>query len=167
VVFVNDHLPEWARGLALQPHPEGGYYAETWSSGIGVPGEALPGDFDGERVLATAILFLLPPGAVSAWHVVKSDELWFFHRGGPLELSLGGDSGDSPLAEETIVLGPDLLAGHQVQAIVPGGVWQTARPLTDEAALVGCVVSPGFDFRDFRLVEDPTEFADPGPRTDV
>lgn len=147
---MTDHLPEWARGLGLQPHPEGGYYTETWSSSIAIDGESLPGEYDGERVLATAILYLLPPDRISAWHVVTSDELWFFHRGGPLELTFGGEAGE-PSPHNSVVLGSDLLAGHQPQVLVPGGVWQQARPLTDEAALVGCVVAPGFDFRDFRL----------------
>jgi len=155
---VREHLPDWARDLGLQPHPEGGFYTETWSSPITVPAELLPGEYDDERLLATAILFLLPPGSVSAWHVVTSDELWFFHRGGPLELTLGGDDPAGPSPEGTIVLGSDLLAGQQVQAIVPGGVWQSARPLTEEAGLVGCVVAPGFDFRDFRLAEGPPAF---------
>lgn len=150
---MTDHLPDWARGLGLQPHPEGGYYTETWSSAIAIDGESLPGDYDGERVLATAVLYLLPPGRVSAWHVVTSDELWFFHRGGPLELTLGGDDPDAPSAHESVILGVDLEAGHQPQALVPGGVWQRAAPLGDEATLVGCVVAPGFDFRDFRLAE--------------
>jgi uncharacterized protein len=153
---VTARLPVWALHLGLQPHPEGGYYSETWSSPIAVPAELLPGDYDDERLLATAILFLLPPGSVSAWHVVKSDEIWFFHRGGPLELTLGGSDPAGPLPEETIIVGPDLLAGHQAQAVVPGGVWQSARPLTEEAGLVGCVVAPGFDFRDFKLMDGGT-----------
>jgi predicted cupin superfamily sugar epimerase len=160
---VTDRLPEWARDLGLQPHPEGGFYTETWSSPIAVPPELLPGEYDGERLLATAILFLLPAGTESDWHVVTSDEIWFFHRGGPLELVLGGDDPDGPEPEESIILGADLQAGHLPQAIVPGGTWQKARPLTGEAGLVGCVVAPGFDFRDFRLVgaqRDDDEFED-------
>lgn len=156
---MTDHVPEWARGLGLQPHPEGGFYAQTWSSSVSVPADLLPGDYDGERVLATAILFLLPAGAVSTWHVVTSDELWMFHRGGPLEITLGGDDPDGPAAEEVLVLGTDLEAGQQPQALIPGGIWQTARPLTDEAVLVGCVVAPGFDFRDFRLAQDDVPLA--------
>ena len=154
---MTDHLPDWARGLGLQPHPEGGFYAETWSSGVTVPAELLPGDYDDERVLGTAILYLLLPGLESAWHVVTSDEIWFFHNGGPLELTLGGEDTDTPRAYDTVVLGSDLLSGHQPQAVVPGGVWQKARPLGDEAALVGCVVVPGFDFRDFRMADSPDE----------
>ena len=84
--------------------------------------------------------------------MVRSDELWLWHAGGPLALHLGG-SGDEPAATvESTVLGPDLAGGERPQLRVPGGVWQSAAPLRDEPVLVSCVVAPGFDFADFRMV---------------
>ena len=140
---MTGELPEWARDLDLRPHPEGGWYAETYRH------PTTTATNGGTRSLATAIYFLLLPGESSAWHRVVSDELWFHHRGGPLRLWLGGDS-DSPEDPAEHVLGPDTAAGQLPQLLVPGGQWQAARPV-DEAALVSCVVVPGFDFADFTL----------------
>lgn len=154
----DDDLPSWARELGLAPHPEGGWYRETWRSGV----EVRPDGYPGARATATAIYFLLTPGDRSAWHVVRSAELWLWHRGGPLTLRLGGD-GDRPLdpaATTAITLGPQVEAGQQPQAVVPPGVWQSAEPAGDEAVLVSCVVSPGFDFADFTLLDDPPPAAD-------
>lgn len=133
-------LPDWARGLDLRPHPEGGWYGETYRSQITI----------GDRVSATAIVFLLMPGEESAWHRVRSDELWIHQKGGPLELDLGG-SGAHPTYADRTILGSDPLAGHEFQSLVPGGHWQAARPAGDEPVLVACVVTPGFDFADFEL----------------
>jgi predicted cupin superfamily sugar epimerase len=158
-------LPPLARQLDLQPHPEGGWFRETWRS----PVTFAPAGYEGTRSAATAIYFVLHPGERSRWHVVRSDELWFWHSGGPLTLRLGGDSppGDggpsdggpsdggrpdgSPAAVVDVLLGPDVLSGQQPQALVPGGTWQCAAPATDEPVLVSCVVAPGFDYADFRL----------------
>ena len=139
-------LPDWAADLDLQPHPEGGWYAETYrhAATMGTPA--------GDRSLATAIYFLLLPGEASAWHQVASDELWFHHRGGPLRLWLGGDGVQPGTATEHLV-GSDGTAGQQPQLLVPAGHWQAARP-DDEAVLVSCVVVPGFDFADFTLAAD-------------
>jgi predicted cupin superfamily sugar epimerase len=142
-------LPGWAAGLGLQAHPEGGWYAETWRSAVSVPATALPPEYGGPRAAATAILFLLLPGERSAWHLVRSDELWFHHRGGPLTLRLGG-RGEAPEAATEHRLGPRIEAGERPQLLVPGGVWQSAEP-AGEPVLVSCVVAPGFDFADFRL----------------
>jgi predicted cupin superfamily sugar epimerase len=133
-------LPDWAHDLDLQPHPEGGWYAETYRH---VDGVERP---EGERSLGTAIYFLLLPGESSAWHRVTSDELWFHHRGGPLRLFIG-DAPDSYVEHR---LGSDTVVGERPQLLVPGGAWQAARPV-DEAVLVSCVVVPGFDFADFTL----------------
>jgi predicted cupin superfamily sugar epimerase len=127
--------PPLAEKLDLQPHPEGGWYRETFRSATTIT----PDGYDGPRAAATAILFLLGPDESSAWHVVRSDELWFWHSGGPLSLRVGRDA-------EPVLLGPD-----NPQALVPAGVWQSAEPAGDEHVLVSCVVSPGFDFADFRL----------------
>ena len=141
-------LPEWAADLGLRPHPEGGWYAETYRHAATTEVPA------GVRSLGTAIYFLLLPGESSAWHRVASDELWFHHRGGPLRLWLGGDA-ESPDAEpEMLMLGPATDADQRPQALVPAGHWQAAHPAVDDAVLVSCVVVPGFDFADFTLAKD-------------
>jgi uncharacterized protein len=154
-------VPPLARELGLQPHPEGGWFRETWRS----PMTFAPGGYEGTRSVATAIYFLLHPGERSQWHVVRSDELWFWHSGGPLTLRLGGERAPvgadatgpgaptavPPAGTMDVLLGPDVLAGQRPQALVPGGVWQSAAPAVDEAVLVSCVVAPGFDFADFSL----------------
>ena len=148
--------------LGLVPHPEGGWYRQTWRA----PVTFVPDGYAGERSAATAIYFLLHPGERSRWHVVRSDELWLWHGGGPLELSLGG-SGERPAGRlsgglsggssgdssggSSVVLGGDVEAGEVPQALVPGGVWQAAAPAGPEPVLVSCVVAPGFDFADFRM----------------
>ncbi|TYB47047.1 cupin domain-containing protein [Actinomadura chibensis] len=138
--------PATAEALDLLPHPEGGWYRETWRSDVSF----VPDGYPGERAAATAIYFLLPPGEESMWHAVRSAELWLWHRGGPLALLLGGD-GDRPGAEpERVTLGPDVADGQVPQALVPPGHWQAARPAGPDEVLVSCVVAPGFDFADFR-----------------
>ena len=141
--------PPLADALDLQPHPEGGWYRETYRSSV----EFEPDGYDGPRAAATAIYYLLQPGEMSRWHVVASDELWLWHRGGPLEISLGGSEAQPLRRPHTVVLGGDVDAGQRPQVLVPGGVWQAARPASDGAVLVTCVVAPGFDFADFRLTE--------------
>jgi predicted cupin superfamily sugar epimerase len=138
--------PPLAERLDLAPHPEGGWFRETWRS----PVSFAPEGYDGPRSAATAIYFLLHPGERSRWHVVRSDELWFWHSGGPLELRLGGTA-EEPTTGEVVLLGDDVSAGQQPQARVPGGVWQSAAPAGPAPVLVSCVVAPGFDFADFRL----------------
>ncbi|HEX2805031.1 MAG TPA: cupin domain-containing protein [Kineosporiaceae bacterium] len=143
-------LPGWARDLRLQPHPEGGWFVETWRSCV-VPGTVLPPGYAGGRAAATAILFLLLPGQHSAWHLVRSDELWLAHRGA-VALEVGGRDPAGPGPCTLLRLGTRIEAGESPQQLVPGGYWQRASPDGDEPALVSCVVSPGFDFGDFRLV---------------
>jgi predicted cupin superfamily sugar epimerase len=136
--------PAVAEALDLLPHPEGGWFRETWRSAMSVPAHGA------ERATATGIYFLLGPGEESMWHSVRSDEMWLWHRGGPLELTLGGHA-DRPEPVETIILGPEVEARQRPQAVVPAGVWQAARPTSAQEVLVSCVVSPGFDFADFRV----------------
>jgi len=138
--------PQLADELDLRPHPEGGWFRETWRSAV----TFRPAGYDGERSAATAIYFLLCPGEQSAWHVVRSDELWLWHAGGPLTLRLGG-TGAAPAETAAITLGGSVAGGQRPQAIVPGGTWQCAIPASQIPALVSCVVVPGFDFADFRL----------------
>ncbi|WP_346433555.1 cupin domain-containing protein [Nonomuraea composti] len=134
VAFVE--RPPVAEALDLLPHPEGGWFRETYRS----PVTFTPDGYPGPRASVTAIYFLLRPGEESVPHVVRSAEIWLWHRGGPLDLRIG---------DETVVLGPDVERGQVPQAVVPGGVWQSARPAGDTEVLVSCLVSPGFDFADF------------------
>ncbi|MCB0894101.1 MAG: cupin domain-containing protein [Nocardioides sp.] len=130
--------PELADVLDLRPHPEGGWYRQTWVAPETV---SLP---DGRvRPTATLIYFLLPAGESSAWHRVASDEVWLAHSGA-VTLELGG-VGAAPSPATTVDVDP----GHP-QALVPAGTWQRTRP-RDADALVSCLVSPGFDFADFEL----------------
>jgi predicted cupin superfamily sugar epimerase len=125
--------------LALQPHPEGGWYRETWRAAAA----------EGERPSATAILFLLEHGQRSHWHKVDATELWLFHAGSALRL-LTAASDDGPVVEAR--LGPDVLAGEQPQLRIAPDEWQAAE--ADSGwALVSCIVSPGFDFAGFTLAE--------------
>lgn len=133
--------------LQLQPHPEGGFYRETWRSDLCLPQEILPAGYTGDRSAGTAILFLLPTGHCSQWHRVRSAELWLHQGGDPLELVIAETvAGES----QTIALGQDCT----FQAVVPPNYWQRATPISGTAgyALVACVVVPGFDFADFELV---------------
>jgi uncharacterized protein len=142
--------PPLAEQLDLLPHPEGGWFRETWRSAVSFS----PPGYAGLRSAATAIYFLLYPGERSRWHVVRSDELWLWHSGGPLELRTGG-SGPEPLAGEPVLLGGDLSAWQQPQVLIPGGTWQCAEPAGQQPVLVSCVVAPGFEFEDFRLADGP------------
>ncbi|MFE0749984.1 cupin domain-containing protein [Gordonia sp. NPDC058843] len=143
-------VPDWVRELDLQPHPEGGWYRQTWRSDVEIPRDVLPGDYTGDRAAGTAIYFVLMPGDESAWHTVRGAELWLHHRGAPVELDLGGDA-DEPGEPTTVLVGPDIESGQHPQALVPPRVWQRARPAGAEPSLVSCIVVPGFDFEDFRL----------------
>lgn len=136
--------PALAVALGLMPHPEGGWYLETWRSPVLV---TLP---DGRvRASATMIHFLLPAGESSAWHRVSSDEMWIAHTG-VVTLELGG-SGALPSAGPSYAVGVDVSRGELTQVLVPAGVWQRTVPGSADA-LVSCLVSPGFDFEDFELL---------------
>ena len=128
--------------LGLQPHPEGGWYRQTWVAQAG----------DGIRPAGTAILFLLKGEERSHWHRVDATEIWHFHAGAPLELEMATHD-EGPAVPHR--LGPDVLAGEMPQLIVPAQYWQAARSLGGWS-LVGCTVSPGFRFDGFELA--PPEF---------
>ena len=144
---MTSELPEWAESLGLSAHPEGGWFRETWRSELTISQAALPAEYTGPRSAGTAILFLLMPGEASAWHAVRSAELWFFHRGSPLLL----DIGRKPSTAATYVLGAAVKDAQHPQLLVPPGYWQRARPLNGEPSLVSCVVVPGFNFADFTM----------------
>jgi predicted cupin superfamily sugar epimerase len=124
--------------LGLQPHPEGGWYRQTWV------GPDLHG-----RASGTAILFLLKAGERSHWHRVDADEIWIWNAGAPLILSTG------EATAQDIRLGSDVLGGEVAQSVVPKGHWQAARS-AGNWTLVSCTVSPGFRFEGFELA--PPEF---------
>jgi predicted cupin superfamily sugar epimerase len=130
--------------LRLQPHPEGGYYAEVYRSDLEVNVQG----FDGPRNLCTSIFFLLESGDISALHRIKSDELWYHHDGGILEIIEIDEAGNEIVTR----LGKSIHDGCKLQHVVRAGRWFGARPSAEsEFCLVGCQVSPGFDFRDFEL----------------
>jgi len=140
-------LDELLTRLDLAPHPEGGFFRETFRSDVQVPG---PGG--APRAACTQILYALGAGGLSAWHRVSSDELWQHHAGGALELHVLDDDG-----HRVTVLG-DIAQGLDPQGVVPAGAWQAARARESRGgdepwALVGCTVAPGFDFADFEMAE--------------
>lgn len=141
-------LDQLIRALDLQPHPEGGYYRETYRSDELIPHACLPSRFQGDRHYGTAIYYLLPAGAVSRLHRIASDEVWHFYMGGPftvVELKPDGSSAH-------VVLGPDLASGQRLQHVVKARTWFGAYPNAGtNYALVGCTVAPGFDFADFEI----------------
>lgn len=134
--------------LRLLPHPEGGFYRETFRSPVRL---ATP---RGERSAMTVIHYLLPAGAWSAFHRVEADEAWHHVSGDPLELHLLSPAG----AHEVHRLDARLAGGAVDHLVVPAGAWQAARPLGASHALVSCTVSPGFEFQDFALAR-PGELA--------
>jgi predicted cupin superfamily sugar epimerase len=128
--------------LGLSPHPEGGFYRETWRSPVVLGG--LP--HGTPRSASTAIYFLLPAGTFSAIHRVGSDEVWHHYDGDPVELHVFEGR-----VHQSFVLGRDLARGQRPQHVVPAGAWQAAVPLGPRWSLCGCTVAPGFDFSDFQL----------------
>jgi uncharacterized protein len=134
--------------LDLQPHPEGGYYRETYRADLTLPTDTLPTDYAGPRNVCTGIYYLLTPGTFSAMHRVRSDELFHFYLGDPVDLLELSPDG----AGHITTLGTDLLAGHTSQHLVRAGAWQgTCLQSGSEFALMGCTVAPGFAFEDFEL----------------
>lgn len=135
---------EYVSKLEMLPHPEGGFYKECFRSKQSIQ---FP-DFDGERSVSTSIYFLLVKGQTSALHRIKSDEIWYFHDGQTLEIIELDEQGN----EKITLLGKNLMSGEVLQHVVPAGIWFGARLAPNsEFCLVGCQVSPGFDFRDFEL----------------
>ncbi len=144
------NAPELVRHFGMSPHPEGGFYRETYRSAGSIPAEALPSGFSGARSYSTAILFLLRQGDVSRLHRIRQDELWHFYLGDPLRLVMISPEG----RPEEVVLGQDVTRGQHLQWAVPAGYWVGAAPVPGSAfSLVGCTVAPGFDFADFELGE--------------
>jgi len=129
--------------LKMQPHPEGGFYAETFRDDVT--------DAQG-RAASTLIYFLLPAGLVSRWHKVDAVETWHWYAGAALELSISTDG----TSTQVVRLGNELVGGERPQGIVPREAWQQARSL-GEWTLVGCTVAPGFQFEGFEMAPEGWE----------
>jgi uncharacterized protein len=142
------HAADIVRQLGLQPHPEGGYFRETYRAAESIPPQDLDRRRGGGRAASTAIYYLLEAGQRSALHRLKSDEIFHFYAGDPLRIIEIAPDGS---LTETL-LGADLGAGARPQHVIPAGTWFGAIPAEGgRFTLVGCTVAPGFDFADFEL----------------
>jgi predicted cupin superfamily sugar epimerase len=140
----------WIEKLGLERHPEGGYYRQTYRADLQLAQEALPAQFTGSRTASTAIYFLLAGEDFSAFHRLRSDELWHFYLGGSLVVHVIEDDGQ----HSEIQLGSDPETDEVLQAVVKAGCWFASRLKDPRSfALVGCTVAPGFDFEDFELAK--------------
>jgi uncharacterized protein len=139
----------WIEKLQLVPHPEGGYFRQMYRSDLIIPHESLPG-FSGPRAASTAIYFLLEGKNFSAFHRLRSDEVWHFYFGSPILV----DVIDSDGRHSKILLGSDPEAGEVFQAVVKAGCWFASHVADWRSfAVVGCTVAPGFDFEDFEMAK--------------
>jgi len=133
--------------LQLNPHPEGGHYRQTYKSELMIPGSSLP-EHCGPRAASTAIYFLINGGNFSAFHRLRSDEVWHFYAGSPLQVHVLDPAG----TYSALLLGNDPDAGHLLQAVVPAKSWFASHVADWTSwALVGCTVAPGFEFADFEM----------------
>ncbi|MGA9511716.1 MAG: cupin domain-containing protein [Candidatus Sulfotelmatobacter sp.] len=138
----------WIEKLSLEAHPEGGYYRQTYRADLVLTKDGLPPEFTGARAASTAIYFLLEGENFSAFHRLRSDEVWHFYIGSTLAVHVIDQHG---LYSE-ILLGSDPEAGESLQAVVKAGCWFASRVRDGKGfALVGCTVAPGFDFEDFEM----------------
>jgi len=134
--------------LKLQPHPEGGYFKETYRSEGIIQASSLPSEYNGSRNCSTSIYFLLTSDNFSAFHRIKQDETWHFYDGSPMLLHIINENGE----HSKIVIGRNLSAGQVPQYVVPGGQWFAAEVINEnDFSFVGCTVAPGFSFEDFEL----------------
>ena len=145
---MSNSAETWIKRLKLEPHPEGGYFRQTYRSEITLGRECLPAGFRGPRVASTAIYFLLHGQEFSAFHRLKSDEVWHFYTGSSVSVHVINAGG----TYSELRLGIDMDAGEAPQHVVPAGCW-FASHVTDwkSMALVGCTVAPSFDFDDFEM----------------
>jgi predicted cupin superfamily sugar epimerase len=140
----------WIDRLDLEPHPEGGYYRETYRTEHAIPADGLPDRFDAPRNVAALIYFLLPGGSFSALHRIQQDEVWHFYDGAPITLHQIAPDG----TYSSVTLSRSIEDGHRLQTVVPAGTWFGATVAgADGYALVGCTTAPAFDFADFELAD--------------
>ena len=138
----------YIKKLGLQKHPEGGWFKEVYRSSEEISGEQLPERFSGKRHHSTSIYFLLSSDTFSAFHRIKSDELWHFYEGSPVTIYMISSEG----IYSEITLGRDIESGEVLQCVIPHGVWFGAKVSSaDSFCLVGCTVAPGFHVDDFEL----------------
>ncbi len=143
-----NNLKEIIQKLELKPHPEGGYYKETYRSTGELSESELGSNYQGSRNYSTSIYFLLTSNDFSAFHRIQQDEIWHFYMGSPILLHTISEKG----IHSKFTIGNNLLKGELPQLVVPGGHWFGAEVMDKDAfALVGCTVAPGFDFKDFDL----------------
>ncbi len=134
--------------LDLQPHPEGGYFKETYRSPVKINSEALGKNYDGNRNVSTCIYFMLTSETFSAFHKINQDEIWHFYTGSPISLHIISEEGE----HSEILIGCEMDKNQVPQAVVNGGSYFAAKVTeANSYALVGCTVAPGFDFKDFYL----------------
>ena len=146
--MIQEDIHQIIDALALQPHPEGGYYKETYRSKGSISKLALDGAYTGDRDYATGIYFLITQGNFSAFHRIIQDEMWHFYKGDPMSLHIIHPDG----SYELIAIGNDLESGQVPQYVVPGGSWFASEVANDgRYSLMGCTVAPGFDFEDFEM----------------
>jgi uncharacterized protein len=144
---INNEAEKLIEKLALLPHPEGGWYRECYRSLEEISEPALPSRFSKAHSISTSIYYLLQNYDFSAFHRIKSDEIWHFYLGSPVKLYVLKDG-----ILELMLLGDNVDVGHVFQAVVPHGCWFAAEVSVPESfALLGCTVSPGFDFSDFEM----------------
>jgi predicted cupin superfamily sugar epimerase len=141
-------LKELIAALHLEPHPEGGFFRETYRSKEEIPGEHLGGHFSGSRNFSTCIYFLLTSDNFSAFHRINQDEIWHMYYGAPVRLHMISSKGQY----SHHLIGADIADGQTPQFVVEGGNWFAAEvEMKDSYALMGCTVSPGFHYDDFEL----------------
>ncbi|MDR1047351.1 MAG: cupin domain-containing protein [Treponema sp.] len=145
-MLFSDEQKYWVETLELKPHTEGGWYREVWRGGLEIPFSVLPG-YGGSRPASSLIYYLLRHRDLSAWHKLKSTEIWTWHAGGVLEQSLGG-TGESPAEDSVRLIGSHPENGESFNAVIPPNTWQTTSVLTGDFVLVSCIVSPAYKSSD-------------------
>ena len=173
--MMNTDARRWIEALRLAPHPEGGWFRQTYRADRELSADTFAEVYDGTRQLCTAIYYLLPGSEVSLMHRLPGDELWHHYAGGGLTLHLlsaAGDRASDPAVAgsyRALRLGGDLAVGQEPQVVIPGGCWfgatvdgsdnpDNADDIDDDAAtnryaLVGCTMAPGFAYEDLELAE--------------
>jgi hypothetical protein len=142
----------WIERLQLTPHPEGGYYRETYRCRERIDPDGLPARYSGPRHMGTAIYFMLTSGSFSSFHRLKSDEAWHFYTGHPITLHRISPKGKLT----THLIGNDPMQEQEFQVLIPANEWFAAEVVAGgEYGLVGCTVAPGFDFEDFEMATRP------------
>lgn len=142
--------------LNLSKHPEGGYFRELYRSNELIPQSNLPSRYSGARSISTSIYFMLTKNDVSKFHRIKSDEIWHFYLGDPLDIYVINNNGEL----KVLRLGNDFGKGETPQIIIEKNQWFGAKTSANSFSLLGCTVAPGFDFEDFELAERGTLLSD-------